>query len=327
MSVETDTDGAVCRPSVVEAVFGPEALDRGRPNVSGDLSDVLQAPPMFRRAVLGYDRFQVDTYVRWAEDELMAADREREHLEGRHLRTRADLTAAQQLLAHSAGGAEMLRMSQRAGSMLAAAADEAAGIRTEAEAHRSAAEARANRKLGYARWRIAYAETKAKRILSDAAARMAETAAAADRLVAEAERTRAEARAQAEEHLTEARLVEQRAAEDAEKIRRRAAQDAAAARVQARDEMVTMLDAAREQRRRADAEAAATRDRQARDTTARYAALVAEVAVLEHRRAALRAEVELLARPAVGSPGRRLDRHLSQLLGKLRWRSRPLRMP
>ncbi len=327
MSVETDTDRAVRALSVVEAALGADAPDRSRPNVSGDLSDVLQAPPMFRRAVLGYDRFQVDTYVRWAEDELVAADREREHLERRHLQTRADLVAAQDLLAHSAGGAELLRMSQRAGALLAAAADEAAGIRTEAEAHRSAAAAEANRKLGYARWRIAYAETKAARVLADATARMAETAAAAGRILAAAEQTRAEAQAQAEERLAEVRLVEQRAAEDAALARRQAAHDVAAARIQARGEIVAMLDAARDQRRRADADAAATRERQAQDAASRYAALVAEVAVLEHRRAALRAEVELLARPAVCSTGRRLDRHLSQLTGKLRWRSRPLRMP
>ena len=41
---------------------------------------------MFGRAVAGYDRFQVDTYVRWAEDELATADREREHLMALYLR-------------------------------------------------------------------------------------------------------------------------------------------------------------------------------------------------------------------------------------------------
>src|SRR5687768_7404950 len=194
--------------------------------MSGDLSDVLQAPPMFRRAVVGYDRFQVDTYVRWAEDELVAADREREHLETRHLQTRADLAAAQQLLAHSAGGAEMLRMSHRAGAVLAAAADEAEGIRTEAEAHRSAAAAEANRKLGYARWRISYAEAKAERMLADASAEVAGMAAAAARLVDAAEQTRAEARAEAELRLAQVRLVEQRAAEHSAQVGRRAAEEA-----------------------------------------------------------------------------------------------------
>ena len=327
MSVETETDGAARPSSAFEMLVEPEALDRSRPNVSGDLSDVLQGPPMFRRAVIGYDRFQVDTYVRWAEDELMAADREREHLEGRHLQTRADLSVAQQLLAHSSGGAEMLRMSQRAGSMLAAAADEADGIRTEAEAHLSAAAAQAKRQLGYARWRISYAEAKAARMLAEASAEMAEMAAAAARIVDAAEQTRTEARAEAELRLAEVRVVEQRAAEHATQVGRRAVAEVAAARLQARDEIVTMLDAARDQRRRADAEAAATRDRQARDAATRYASLLAEVAVLEHRRAAPRAEIELLNQPAVGSSRRRLPVHLGPLVGKLRWRSRSLRTP
>ena len=76
---------------------GDTARDNRRPTVSGDLPSVLQAPPMFRRAVLGYDRFQVDTYVQWAEDELATADREREHLVARHLRVQADLEESRQL--------------------------------------------------------------------------------------------------------------------------------------------------------------------------------------------------------------------------------------
>src|ERR671913_73344 len=152
MSIELRADFEAARDvGALDVVAGTS--DRAHPNVSGDLPSVLQVGPMFRRALAGYDRFQVDTYVRWAEDELVAADREREHLETRHLQTRADLAAAQQLLAHSAGGAEMLRMSPRAGAVPAAAADEAEGIRTEAKAPRSAAAAEANRKLGYARWR------------------------------------------------------------------------------------------------------------------------------------------------------------------------------
>lgn len=325
MSVETDTDGAVCPASAFETVLGLDGTDRSRPNVSGDLDDVLQGTPMFRRAVVGYDRFQVDTYVRWAEEELLAADREREHLEGRHLQTRADLSAARQLLAHSSGGAEMLRMSQRVGSMLAAAADEADGIRNEAEALRSAATAEANRKLGYARWRISYAEARADRVLAEASANAAEMALTAARLVAEAEQTRTEIRAEAERRLAEVAALEQRAAEHVMQMRRQAVADVAAARLQARHETVMMLTAAMDERRRADAEAAATRDRQARDVATRYASLRAEVASLEHRRAALRAEVELLNQPAAGSSHRPLHLHVGALAGKLRWRSRSLR--
>lgn len=327
MSVETDIDGAVCPTSTPGIMPAQKALDRSRPNVSGDLADVLEAPPMFRRALVGYDRFQVDTYVRWAEDELVAADREREHLEGRHLQTRADLADARRLLEHSSGGAEMLRMSQRAGSMLAAAADEAEGIRTEAAAHRSTAAAEANRRLGYARWRISYAEAKAERLLAEAAAETAEMAASAAQIVAAAEQLRAGVQTEAEVRLAEVRAAEQRAAEDAAQVRRRAVEDAAAARLQTRHEIVAMLSTAREQRLRADAEAAAARGRQADELTKRYAPLMAEVTVLEHRRASLRAGLELLAQPADIATRGGLESYLSRLLMKLRLRPRSLRTP
>ena len=91
---------------------------------------------MFRRAVVGYDRFQVDTYVRWAEDELATADREREHLVARVVRTQADLEESRQLLSHSAAGGEFLQVSRRIGALLATAADEAEGLRADAEADR-----------------------------------------------------------------------------------------------------------------------------------------------------------------------------------------------
>src|SRR3954453_4948499 len=126
--------GMSVEPHSGEVAGSPDdrAREDRRPNVSGDLWTVLQAAPMFRRAVAGYDRFQVDTYVQWAEDELVAAEREREDLVARHLRTRADLEDARQLLSPSRGGGEILRMSRRIGSMLAAAADEAGSMRAEA---------------------------------------------------------------------------------------------------------------------------------------------------------------------------------------------------
>ena len=49
---------------------------------------------MFTVALRGYDRFQVDTYVQWAEEELVTAEREREHLLAAHHRTWADLEQA-----------------------------------------------------------------------------------------------------------------------------------------------------------------------------------------------------------------------------------------
>jgi cell division septum initiation protein DivIVA len=285
------------------AVLGTGPSDRSRPNVSGDLPTVLQCGPMFRRAVAGYDRFQVDTYVRWAEDELATADREREHLLARHVDTRAALEEARRLLAHSAGGGELLQVSGRIGSMLAAAADEAESIRAEAENHRSVARAQAEVIAADARRVLADAETEAARMLAEAADETEEMAAEAARVVARAERTVRDARAEAAARLEEVRALEQRAVERAEQIRQRAVAEALAARLHARDEVVRMLTTGREERRRADEEATASRERLDRDVAARRAALLAEVEELERRRASLRAELDDVAEPDPASSG------------------------
>lgn len=328
MSAEEQADHVVARPvTAPEALPAIESLDRERPNVSGDLPTIFGTVPMFRRSVVGYDRFQVDTYVQWAEDELATAAREREHLVERHLRTRADLDEARQLLSHSPGGGEFLQMSRRIGSMLATAADEAESIRTEAEAHRSTATAEANRKLGYARWRIAYAEKRATGLVAQAARATEEMAASARRIVHEAEQTRAEARTEAEARLAEALAIEQRAAANARHIHQQAAEQASAARLQARDEIARMLSTGREERRRADAEASVTRERLAPDAATRYAALRAEVATLEHRRASLTRDVQQLTGRLAATTSRRRDLHVHRVLDGLRWRSRSLRAP
>jgi hypothetical protein len=74
-----------------------------------------------------------------------------------------------------------------------------------------------------------------------------------------------------------------------------------------------MLATGREQRRRADADAAASRDRLDRDIAARRAALVAEVAELERRSAALRAELDRVAEPVATSSGASSPRPLAPL--------------
>ncbi len=294
--------------------------DRRRPHVSGDLPTVLEAAPAFRRVVAGYDRFQVDTYVRWAEEELATADREREHLLTRHLRTRADLEDARRLLAHSCGGAESLRLSSRIGSVLAAAADEAEGLRAEAEADRTAAAVEAERTVARAQAALADADRRAGRLLADAAARVAET-------TAEAERAVADARAEAAARLEEVRRVEQRASGHADRIRQRARDEADLARLQARDDVLRVLGTGRDERRRADDAAAAARERLDRDAGSRRAALLSAVAALEERRAALRAEVD---RPAVAAPapaGHRPSVSLRRLLDRLGRRPWSRRVP
>jgi hypothetical protein len=160
-----------------------------------------------------------------------------------------------------------------------------------------------------------------------AAAEVEAMTAEAGQIVDEAEQTGRNARAEAEGRLEGVRLLELRAAQHAGRLRQVALAEASAARLQARDEIVRMLSTARDERRRADTEAAATRERLVRDAATRAASLLAEVEALEHRRDSLRAEVALLAEPTGRSTSDRLDVHLRQFLERLRWRSRSLRAP
>ena len=326
--VELSSDDGVVQPGTsdeAEAVVEPR--ERERPNVSGDLPSLFRTAPMFRRAVAGYDRFQVDTYVEWAEDELATADREREHLVARHLSTRAALDEARLMLAHSAGGGELLQLSRRIGSMLAVAADEAESMRGEAAADRSAAAAAAQRMAADAERALAVAEAEVERLVREAAREVEAMSAEAGRMVDEAERTGSEARVEAEARLQKVRLMEKLAVERAAQIRQQAGSDAAAALARARDEVVRMLSTGRDERRRADAAAAAARELLERDLAARRTALRAEVAALEQRRAHLLAEVETPVEPVARTAGRPLDRHLRELRERPRWRSRSLRTP
>ncbi|TKJ31406.1 hypothetical protein A6V29_18430 [Blastococcus sp. CCUG 61487] len=279
---------------------------RRRPNVSGDLPTVFETAPMFRRTLAGYDRFQVDSYVQWAEDELATADREREHLTERHLRTEAELAEARELLAHSSAGGEFLQLSRRLGTLLATAADEADGMLGEADADRRAAVAELDRAASEARAMTAQAVAQAELTTAAAASEAAGLLAEARRFVAEAEVTRARAATDAEAVRAELRALESRAVEAAERLRQQAADEVAAARLQVREEIVGMLATARAERQRADADAA--RDRARRDEAAdrHRSALLGEVTALEGRRDALRREVDglarRLARPAADTP-------------------------
>jgi hypothetical protein len=318
MSIELRADCEAARDvGALDIVRGTS--DRAHPNVSGDLPSVLQVGPMFRRALAGYDRFQVDTYVRWAEDELVAADRQREHLLARQLETQAALAEARTLLSHSSAGGELLQVSQRIGSMLAAAADEAETIRAEADNHRSVARAQAEAVTTDARRALADAEARAIRTLAEAATRATAMIAEAGRKFAEAEQAGRRVHAEAEAHLAEARAVESRALTQAEEIRSRAHEEAAAARLSARDEIVAMLSTGREERRRADVEAAAVREALDREAARHRAALLAETAELERRRDALRAELQTAPHPVV-PPSGALHLHARAYLGRIQER-------
>jgi cell division septum initiation protein DivIVA len=319
-------DGAAQPVSAGEAVpvIGPP--DRIRPNMAGDLPSLFRAAPMFRRAVAGYDRFQVDSYVQWAEDELATADREREHLVIRHLSTQAALDEARQLLSHSSSGGEFLQVSRRIGTLLASAADEAESIRAEAEADRSAGATEAARLVADATEVLAGAEADAERVILETAAEVEAMTTEAGRILDEAERTSSEARADAEARLDKVRRMEQLAAEKAARIRQQAADDASAALSAARDEVVRMLSTGREERRRADAAAAAAREVLERDAEIRCAALRAEIAVLEQRRSVLSA-LEAAPEPVASAVRRPLETQLRELRQKLHWGSRSVRLP
>lgn len=222
---------------------------------AGGLATVLDAAPMFRRALLGYDRFQVESYARWAEDELAAADREREHLLARHVEVVTALDEARERLSHSAEGGEFLRVSTQIGALLAAAADEAEGVRAGAEEDRRAAVAEGHRIVADARRRAAATARAADRSLAAARTEAADMVEQARATMAAAEQAAARLRSEAAERLARVRELERRAAADAQRVRERATDEAAIARLQARDEIVRMLAAAREERRRAEAAA------------------------------------------------------------------------
>ncbi|WP_104525230.1 hypothetical protein [Blastococcus atacamensis] len=309
MSTDIHTAAAVAPVETPAPGRHRDPSDPERPNVAGDLAGLMGSAPMFRRAVAGYDRFEVDTYVRWAEEELASAERAHEHLLVRHLNTVTALDDARALLDHSSDGRELLGTSQRIGTLLAAAADEAEGIRTEARAEaraeRAAAAEAAARLSAEAARVLAEAGEEAARAVAAAAAEAGELLADARRAVEDAERTAAGLRTEAERHLARAQLTERTAERDVAVLRQQAADQITDARVHARGEIVRMLDIGREQRRRADEATADERRRLDLSAATRRTALLTEIEALEARRATLRAEVEAAAvASAVAPPAR-----------------------
>jgi cell division septum initiation protein DivIVA len=142
---------------------------------------MFQAMPIFRRAARGYDRFQVDSYAQWAEEELAGAARLRDDPLTRNARLRAELDECRRSLAHSPASREFTGLSYRLGSMLSAAAEQADGMRADAEAELATATAVGARMLADA--------AEAERSLRKAAAEAARLGAEADRLPADAKLT------------------------------------------------------------------------------------------------------------------------------------------
>jgi hypothetical protein len=320
MTIELHVDGRT--DGDPGPLLPPEPVERTRPNVAGDLDTVLGSAPMFRRSLAGYDRFEVQSYVQWAETELATADREREHLLARQLETRAALDEARELLGHSAGGGEFLQLSRSIGTLLATAADEADALRAEAADERRAAASSAEQTIDVARRRAADLATQAEKTLTEARAAAGALLEQARQTRVAADETGIRARAEAEQRLEGIAALERRAAEEAELVKEQAATEAAAALLHARQEVVALLTAGRDERRRADEAAADLRTRLDDDATARRAALLTELDVLaaqvvelQQRRADLRAHADHLA----NAVARANDRHAGRrLLAPLR---------
>jgi colicin import membrane protein len=181
-----------------------------RPNLAGDLETILEGRPLFRTALRGYDRLQVDNYVSWAETELTATRRENDDLLSRYGTCSAELEISRRLLACSPEGRELVKTSERVGEILRLAADEAATL-TEAgatEADRLRAEARAEadallrrateiKEAALADCRRAEEEARAAR--AEGVTRLQEASAEADRLIVEAAAVRDRMALEAEE--------------------------------------------------------------------------------------------------------------------------------
>jgi cell division septum initiation protein DivIVA len=112
---------------------GGPPVPRPAPRPAGEPDALLEPRPVFRAALRGYDRLQVDNYVAWAETELLAVRRANDDLLTRYGACSAELEISRRLLACSPAGREQVRTSERVGEILRLAADEAARL-TEAGA-------------------------------------------------------------------------------------------------------------------------------------------------------------------------------------------------
>ena len=186
--------------------------------LTGDLDALLDHRPTFRGSVRGYDRLEVDNYVSWAEGELVAAQREREHLLDRVSAAGAELEISRRLLAERPPA--RTSVSERVGEVLRLAEEQAAQVL-------EAADAEAGRIIAEARLEADARLRKAREIkeLAVQAADQLRAAAQEDRAAAAA--LLAEAQGRADALLQEAAEERERLAGEAAEERERAAADAA----------------------------------------------------------------------------------------------------
>jgi cell division septum initiation protein DivIVA len=156
------------------------------------LDGLLSTAPVFSARLRGYDPFEVDEYVAWAEGEVAAARREAEHVLARYGACAAELEISRRLLAQNPKGRDVSTVSDRVRDILRLAADEASTMVEAAgeEAEQILAEARLE---ADARLR------KARQVKEMAAATADEMRDLAQRDRADAAALREQARAEADE--------------------------------------------------------------------------------------------------------------------------------
>jgi cell division septum initiation protein DivIVA len=191
------------------------------PQYPGQLATTFGTAPIFRSVIHGYDRIQVDSYVAWAEDELLTQRRAIREVVGQFREAVGELERSRSVPVRSAEAQQLLDVTGHAQRLLVAAADEASDLLSTAaaEADRVVTEAHTEARARLERVRLlrervgSWCDTERQRIEADRAAARELVAAAhveAARLVEEGRRQRAE---------------EDRAAEEA---RARAAEEASA---------------------------------------------------------------------------------------------------
>jgi hypothetical protein len=182
-----------------------------RPNLTGDLDELLGVRPIFRTRMNGYDRLQVDNYAAWAEAELVTLRREVDHLLARFGESSAELEISRRLLADAPRGRDVFPVSDRVQEMLRLAADEAASLAQAGaeEGDRLISEARIEAEA----WLRKAREIKEMAIL------------AADELQEQARRARAEANAQLEGVRRQAAEILREAAAERERLAVEAARE------------------------------------------------------------------------------------------------------
>ncbi|WP_147251524.1 hypothetical protein [Blastococcus sp. TBT05-19] len=179
-----------------------EASPEGPPRPGGALETLLDHRPAFRGSVRGYDRLEVDNYVAWAEGEIAAAQREREHLLDRVVAGATELEVMRRQLQERPQAQPVF--SDRVNAILRLAEDQAAQVV-------AAADAEAARLLADARLEADARLRKAHEIKERAAD-------IADQLRADAQRDRAQAAAMLAQARAGAELILQEAAEERERL-------------------------------------------------------------------------------------------------------------